>query len=149
MVEIDTNVGKWHLIIMKQIIILALVIVYPLLYNTLMKELIKPVMTLREEERLMVGNVNVTDIKYIVEECETDRQQPQVKMEKPVEKSAHYGYSRRQQAILDRLDSGTKTPFKAIVFKENWEYGIGNMYRSMASVLMLAIVTNRTFYGKL
>ena len=134
---------------MKRYFILVLIIIYPLLHSTLMKQLIQPVMTLREEERLMVGNVNVTETKYIVEECETDGKQQQVKMENSVVDSAHYGYSHRQQTILDRLDPRTKATFKAIVFKENWEYGIGNMYRSMASVLMLAIVTNRTFYGKL
>ena len=134
---------------MKEYFIVVLCIAYPLLYGILMNQLIQPIMTSREEERLMVGNVNVTEIVYTNDGCKRDEQQPQVELEKATPNPLLYGYSHRQQNILDRLDLQTKTTFKAIVFRENMDFGIGNMYRSMASVFMLAIVTNRTFYGKL
>ena len=38
-------------------------------------------------------------------------------------------------------------PQKKIIFKENEAFGIGNVYRSLASVYLLSLVTHRQFLG--
>ena len=39
-------------------------------------------------------------------------------------------------------------PKRKIIFKENEAFGIGNVYRSLASVYLLSLVTHRQFLGR-
>lgn len=56
-------------------------------------------------------------------------------------------YSKEEQYILSALSRSNPKTYGFIVFKENEAFGIGNVYRSFASVFLLAIVTNRTLFG--
>ena len=40
-------------------------------------------------------------------------------------------------------------PKRKIIFKENEAFGIGNVYRSLASVYLLSLVTHRQFLGRI
>lgn len=65
-----------------------------------------------------------------------------------LESSLHSSiYSKEEQYILSALSRTNPSTHGFIVFKENEAFGIGNVYRSFASVLLLAIVTNRTLFG--
>ena len=57
-------------------------------------------------------------------------------------------FSKEEQYILSALSRSNPYSHGYIVFKENEAFGIGNVYRSFASVLLLAMVTNRTLFGR-
>lgn len=131
---------------MRKLFLVCFLLFYPLLYWAAKTYLIAPISEVEEKTYLSLGSHNVTEV--INSNCECEEEEEEVEGRSPLPTIPRmYDYSMIQKAVLKRLDRTSKAKFKAIVFKENGDYGIGNLYRSMASVFMLAIVTNRTFYG--
>lgn len=134
---------------MRKLFLVCFLLFYPLLYWAAKTYLIASISEVEEKTYLSLGNYNVTEVINSNCECEVEEDEEEGSSPFPTIPTIPrmYDYSMIQKAVLKRLDRTSKTKFKALVFKENGDYGIGNLYRSMASVFMLAIVTNRTFYG--
>lgn len=78
--------------------------------------------------------------------CSCTFSEPSATVETILPTSGNLSRLRRDEAGLNKVVNPIR-PQKKIVFKENEAFGIGNVYRSLASVYLLSLVTQRQFLG--